>query len=42
LPVPSQSPFWPHAIEPPSVHWLVGFGAWPAATLAQVPLLLQA
>ena len=40
--MPSQSPFWPHVVAPPSVHWLVGFGAAPAATFAHVPLLLQA
>jgi hypothetical protein len=42
LPVPSHIPFWPQAIEPPSVHWVVGFGGAPAATFAQVPLELQA
>ena len=35
--MPSHIPFAPHVVAPPSVHWLVGFGAWPAGTFAHVP-----
>jgi hypothetical protein len=39
LPVPSHTPFGPQLVDPTSVHWLLGLGAWPAGTFAQVPRL---
>jgi hypothetical protein len=39
VPFPLQVPSFPQVLAPPSVHWVAGFGSWPAGTLAQFPTL---